>query len=248
MFNTEIMKMFRRVRMRKARLDHDLEEFGEGRIHLSNSVINDLDIVGLTQTIIEPRECFFEYYPDLNGHFGLKLMNNWLKDILYLLKYVLDGEYPMDITELYNRAIHFMTYEETQKKYWSDYEIVNLLFDKIGKELADKTTMYSTGKYLTSGFDVSEVDINLMRIRVPGSYLERLVERFNDKLYDTDSIMRAIANLHRRCDETAHIISNDYPTASMKRRQDELAAQMKVAMEAFSSRWVRETVLCSGLK
>jgi len=248
MFNTEIMKMFRRVRMRKARLDRDLEEFGEGRIHLANAVIDDLDVVGLTYTIIHPRECFFEYYPDLNGHFGLKLMNNWLKDILNLLKYVMDGEYPMDIADLYNRSVQFMTYEETQKTCWTDYEIVNLLFDKIGKELADKTTIYSTGKYVTSGFDVSEVDINLMRIRIPSSYLERIVERFNDKLYDTDSIMRAIANLDRRCEETASILSNDYPTASMKRRQDELVAQMKVAMDSFSSRWARETILCSNLK
>lgn len=232
MFDYSILKAFRVVRMRKAKIDHDFRESHHGRFMILNFVRDEEDILNMNSIHIMAHTDDFSEYPALEFNFWLKLENNWLGDILTCLKNVLhsgDGKYAAE--ELWKMTSRCLTYEEkNEKTSWTDVEMLNRLFKAIGSELIDFERLYTTGSLQFSEFRVLVGDLYLNSIDVGKTKMMSMLGDYSLAFYEPKQIENAIVNLPGLTKSLASRIRQAYPTAEMKREDDAKIVQVKEAL------------------
>lgn len=230
MFDATILKAFRVVRMRKAKIEHDFRESIHGRLQILNSVRDEEDILNMKSIHIMAHPDDFSEYPALEGNFGLKLENNWLGDILTCLKDVLhssDGKHVAE--ELWKMTSRCLTFEEkNEKTSWMDIEMLNRLFQALGSELIDFEHLYTTGSLQFTEFVV--MDSNFTRVTVGKNEMMSMMGDYPLGFYEPKAIENAIANLPGLTKSLASQIRQAHPTAEMKREDDARLAQVKEAL------------------
>jgi len=230
MFDDAILKAFRVVRMRKAKIEHDFRDKVNGSLQILNRVANDEDIDNMKMCWIHAHPDDFSAYPALEGNFGLKLENNWLGDILTCLKDVLhssDGKHVAE--ELWKMTSRCLTFEEkNEKTSWMDIEMLNRLFQALGSELIDFEHLYTTGSLQFIEFVVRDSD--LTRITVGRSEMMCMMGDYSLGFYDPKAIENAIVNLPGFTKSLASKIRQAHPTAEMKQHDDAILAQVKESL------------------
>lgn len=232
MFDDSILKAFRVVRMRKAKIDHDFRESHHGRFMILNMVRDEEDILNMKSIHIMAHTDDFSEYPALEFNFWLKLENNWLGDILACLKKVLHFSDTEDAAEeLWKMTSRCLTYEEkNEKTSWTDVEMLNRLFKALGSELIDFEHLYTTGSLQFNEFKVLVGDLYLEIITVGRTEMSRMLGDCALSFYEPKAIENAIANLPRFTKSLASQIRYAHPTAEMKREDDAKLAQVKEAL------------------
>lgn len=232
MFDDAILKAFRVVRMRKAKIDHDFRESHHGRFMILNIVRDEEDILNMNSIHLMANPDDFSEYPALEFNFWLKLENNWLGDLLTCLKNVLhtvDGKYAAE--ELWKMTSRCLTFEEkNEKTSWTDVEMLNRLFNALGSDLIDFERLYTTGSLQFSEFRVLVGDLYLNSIDVGRNEMMRMIGDYSLGFYDPKAIENAIANLPGLTKSLASQIRQAHPTAEMKREDDAKLAQVKEAL------------------
>lgn len=227
MFDDVILKAFRVVRMRKAKIEHDFRAEVNGCLQILNRVADDEDIDNMKRCFIQAHHEDFGAYPPLEGNFGLKLENNWLGDILTCLKDVLhssDGKHVAE--ELWKMTSRCLTFEEKNNKTsWIDIEMLNRLFQALGSELIDFEHLYTTGSLQFTEFVVRDSD--LTRVTVGRSEMISMLGDYNLAFYEPKAIENAIVNLPGFTKSLASQIRHAHPTAEMKEHDDAILAQVK---------------------
>jgi plasmid maintenance system killer protein len=230
MFDDAILKAFRVVRMRKAKIEHDFRDAIHGRLQILNRVRDEEDILNMKSIHIMAHPDDFSEYPALEGNFWLKLENNWLGDILTCLKNVLhssDRKYVAE--ELWKMTSRCLTFEEkNEKTSWMDIEMLNRLFQALGSELIDFEHLYPTGSLQLNEFAV--MDSNFTRVTVGRTEMSRMLGDCALSFYEPKAIENAIVNLPGFTKSFASQIRQKYPTAEMKREDEAKLAQVKEAL------------------
>lgn len=231
MFDDAILKAFRVVRMRKAKIEHDFRE-QHGRLQILSRVRDEEDILNMKSINLMANPDDFSEYPALEGNFWLKLENNWLGDILSCLKNVLhtvDGKDAAE--ELWKMTSRCLTFEEkNEKTSWTDVEMLNRLFKALGSELIDFERLYTTGSLQFSEFRVLVGDISLNSINIGKTKMMSMLGDYSLAFYEPKTIKNAIVNLPGFTKSLASQIRQAYPTAEMKREDDAKIAQVKEAL------------------
>lgn len=232
MFDDAILKAFRVVRMRKAKIEHDFRDRILGRLQILNRVSDDEDILNMKSIHLMAHPDDFSAYPALEFNFWLKLENNWLGDILVCLKNVLhssDGKYVAE--ELWKMTSRCLTFEEkNEKTSWTDDEMLNRLFKALCSELIDFEHLYTTGSLQFNEFRVMSPGLTLNRIYVGKSEMSRMLGDYSLGFYEPKQIENAIVNLPGFTKSLASRIRHVHPTAEMKREDDAKLAQVKEAL------------------
>lgn len=232
MFDDVILKAFRVVRMRKAKIEHDFRDEIHGSLQILNRVADDEDIDNMKKCFIQANTDDFSAYPYLEGNFGLKLENNWLGDILTCLKDVLhssDGKHVAE--ELWKMTSRCLTFEEkNEKTSWIDIEMLNRLFQALGSELIDFEHLYTTGSLQFTEFAVRAPGPDLNRIHVGRSEMISMMSSYNLAFYEPKTIKNAIVNLPGFTKSLASQIRQAHPTAEMKQHDDAILAQVKESL------------------
>ena len=230
MFDDAILKAFRVVRMRKAKIEHDFRDEIHGSLQILNKVAYDEDIDNMYRCFLHANSDDFGAYPPLEGNFGLKLENNWLGDILTCLKDVLhstDGRHVAD--ELWKMTSRCLTFEEkNEKTSWMDIEMLNRIFKALGSELIDFEHLYTTGSLLFVDFVVRDSD--LTRVTVGRSEMMSMLGDYSQGFYEPKAIKNAIVNLPGFTKSLASQIRQAHPTAAMKEQDDAILAQVKESL------------------
>ena len=232
MFDDAILKAFRVVRMRKAKIEHDFRDKVNGCLEITNKVAYDEDIDDMKRCFIQAHHDDFGAYPYLEGNFGLKLENNWLGDILTCLKNVLhssDGKYVAE--ELWKMTSRCLTFEEkNEKTSWMDIEMLNRLFQALGSELIDFEHLYTTGSLQFIGFSVGAAGPDFKRIYVGESEMRGMMGDYSLGFYEPKAIENAIVNLPGFTKSLASQIRQAHPTAEMKEHDDAILAQVRESL------------------
>lgn len=227
MFDDAILKAFRVVRMRKAKIEHDFRDEVHGCLQILNRVANDEDIDNMKRCFIQAHPEDFGAYPPLEGNFGLRLENNWLGDILTCLKNVLhssDGKYVAE--ELWKMTSRCLTFEEkNEKTSWMDTEMLNRLFQALGSELIDFEHLYTTGSLQFVDFVVRDSD--LTRVTVGRTEMMSMLGDYALSFYEPKTIKNAIVNLPGFTKSLASQIRHAHPTAAMMEYDDAILAQVR---------------------
>lgn len=232
MFDDVILKAFRVVRMRKAKIEHDFRDAVNGHLQIVNSVADDEDIYNIRSCLIQAHPDDFSAYPYLEGHFGLKLENNWLGDILTCLKNVLhSGDRKYVAEELWKMTSRCLTFEEkNEKTSWIDIEMLNRLFKALGSELIDFEHLYTTGSLKFAELTVKAPGPDLGRIYVGKTEMMAMLGDYALSFYEPKTIKNAIVNLSGFTRNLASQIRQAHPTAAMKEHDDAMLAQVKEAL------------------
>lgn len=232
MFDDAILKAFRVVRMRKAKIEHDFRDEVHGCLQITNKVAYDEDIDDMKRCFIQANSDDFSAYPYLEGNFGLRLENNWLGDILTCLKDVLhssDGKHVAE--ELWKMTSRCLTFEEkNEKTSWMDIEMLNRLFQALGSELIDFEHLYTTGSLHFIGFSVGAAGPDFKRIYVGETEMRGMLGDYQDLFYEPKTIKNAIVNLSGFTKSLASQIRQAHPTAAMKEHDDAILAQVKESL------------------
>lgn len=230
MFDDAILKAFRVVRMRKAKIEHDFRDQVNGCLQILNKVAYDEDIENMKRCYIQAHHDDFGAYPPLEGNFGLKLENNWLGDILTCLKDVLhssDGKHVAE--ELWKMTSRCLTFEEkNEKTSWMDIEMLNRIFQALGSELIDFEHLYTTGSLQFTEFVVRDSD--LTRVTVGRNEMMSMMGDYSLGFYEPKAIENAIVNLPGFTKSLATQIRHAHPTAEMKEHDDAMLAQIKESL------------------
>lgn len=230
MFDDAILKAFRVVRMRKAKIEHDFRDKVNGCLQILNKVAYDEDIDNMKRCYIQAHHEDFGAYPPLEGNFGLKLENNWLGDILACLKDVLhssDGKHVAE--ELWKMTSRCLTFEEkNEKTSWMDIEMLNRIFQALGSELIDFEHLYTTGSLQFTEFVVRDSD--LTRVTVRRNEMMSMMGDYSLGFYEPKAIENAIVNLPGFTKSLASQIRHAHPTAEMKEQDDAILAQVKESL------------------
>ena len=230
MFDDAILKAFRVVRMRKAKIEHDFRAKVNGCLQILNKVSYDEDIDNMKRCFIQAHTDDFGAYPQLEGNFYIKLENNWLGDILTCLKDVLhssDGKHVAE--ELWKMTSRCLTFEEkNEKTSWMDIEMLNRIFQALGSELIDFEHLYTTGSLQFREFVVRDSD--LTKVTVGRHEMISMMSDYTLSFYEPKTIENAIVNLPGFTKSLASQIRQAHPTAAMKEHDDAMLAQVKEAL------------------
>ena len=232
MFDDAILKAFRVVRMRKAKIEHDFRDEVHGGLQILNRVADDQDIDNMKRCFIQAHPDDFGAYPFLEGNFSLKLENNWLGDILTCLKNVLQsGDNKYVAEELWKMTSRCLTFEEkNEKTSWIDIEMLNRLFKALGSELIDFEHLYTTGSLQFVDFSVKAPGPDFNRIFVGRNEMMAMLGDYQLAFYEPKTIKNAIVNLSGFTKSLASQIRQKHPTAAMKEHDDAMLAQVREAL------------------
>ena len=232
MFDDAILKAFRVVRMRKAKIEHNFRDEINGCLKILNRVADDEDIDNMKRCFIQANSDDFGAYPYLEGNFYLKLENNWLGDILDCLKDVLhssDGKHVAE--ELWKMTSRCLTFEEkNEKTSWMDIEMLNRLFQALGSELIDFEHLYTTGSLQFTEFTVKSPGPDFKRIYIGRNEMISMMGSYSLGFYEPKAIENAIVNLPGFTKSLASQIRQAHPTAEMKEQDDAILAQVKESL------------------
>lgn len=232
MFDREITKAFRLIRMKKRAINRQMEAQFNGECRFIDWLNDEEGCTNWDSLLIVPSERYFDDYPLLEGHCSMLLENNFLKELIIGLDRVRSGDNIDGSNELLKLAPRCMTREEMKdRSLHYDLYFLSKVLETVDKQLYTFFTTYSTGKYLLEDIR-SDINRNKRVYSISRSQMLDLMNNWNGPLssvgfYTPDSIQRGLFELtcFTRC--LARKLREVYPTEEGPIELDEIKTLLK---------------------
>lgn len=240
MFDREITKAFRLIRMKKRAINREMEAQFKGECRFIDCLNDEEGCTNWDSLLIVPSERYFDDYPLLEGHCSMLLENNFLKELIIGLDRVRSGDNIDGSNELLKLAPKCMTREEMKdRSLHYDLYFLSKVLEAVDKQLSTFFTTYSTGKYLLEDIR-SDINRNRRIYSISSSQMLDLMNNWNGPLsavgfYAPDSIQRGLFELtsFTRC--LARKLREVYPTEEMEIELDEIKALLENQLNQIKS-------------
>ena len=240
MFDREITKAFRLIRMKKRAINREMEAKFKGECRFIDWLNDEEGSPVWASLLVIPSERYFDDYPLLEGHCSMLLENNFLKELIIGLDRVRSGDNIDGSNELLKLASRCMTREELEdRSLHSNSYFLSKVLESIEKQLFSFFTTYSTGKYLLEDIR-SDINRNRRIYFISSSQMLDLMNNWNGPLsavgfYAPESIQRGLFELtcFTRC--LARKLREVYPTEDMEIEIDEIRALLENQLSQMKS-------------
>lgn len=232
MFDREITKAFRLIRMKKRAINHDMEAQFQGDCRFIDWLSVEERSQDWSSLLVVPSERYFDDYPLLDGHCSMLLENNFLKEVLIGLEKVRSGDDIVGSNELRKLASRCMTRDEMEdRSLHSNSYFLSKVLESVEKQLFSFFSTYSTGRYLLEDIK-SGINVNRKVYSISSVQMFDMMRSWNGLIsnvgfYTPDDIRRGLFEFtcFTRC--LARKLRATYPTAEMAIEIEEIRALME---------------------